>query len=46
MDTNLSANDLEFVKEHPEEVDWLKDHVEHKFWLKLVSLLNEEEKQL
>ncbi|KAK3938863.1 hypothetical protein QBC46DRAFT_389326 [Diplogelasinospora grovesii] len=44
-DMSLSNNDVEFLREHPEEAKWLKDHIETRFGLKFESLANSRDGQ-
>jgi len=39
-DATLSNFDLEFMREHPEDMQWLKTHVRPRFWRKFVSEAN------
>jgi hypothetical protein len=39
-DDNLPNSNMEFMREHPEDMQWLKTHVRPRFWRKFVSEMN------
>lgn len=39
-DATLSDFDLEFMREHPEDMQWLKTHARPRFWRKFASEAN------
>lgn len=36
----ITEQDIDFLKQHPEDARWLKNNVDPRHWLKLASLCN------
>ncbi|KND87594.1 hypothetical protein TOPH_07718 [Tolypocladium ophioglossoides CBS 100239] len=39
-DEDISSTDLDYMREHPEDLQWLKGHIRPRFWRKFIAMLN------
>lgn len=39
-DDNLPTSEMDYMRGHPEDMEWLKAHVKPRFWRKFVTEVN------
>jgi hypothetical protein len=39
-DENLDVLEMNYMRDHPEDLEWLKAHVRPRFWRKFVERIN------